>query len=85
VTVSVRPAAGSVAYVVSDDGPGVGDGELEAIFDPGRRGDGVDGNPDGVGLGLALSRRLARAAGGEVEALPSHAGAVFSVRFPAAT
>ena len=85
VTVSVKPGAGSVACVVSDDGPGIGDGELEAIFDPGHRGDSVDGNPDGVGLGLALSRRLARAAGGEVEALPSRAGAVFSVRFPAAT
>jgi signal transduction histidine kinase len=85
VTVAVRPGAASVVYVVSDDGPGVGDGELEVIFDPGRRGDTVDGNPDGVGLGLALSRRLARAAGGEVEALPSQAGAEFSVRLPAAT
>jgi signal transduction histidine kinase len=84
VTVSVRPAAASVAYVVSDDGPGVNETEREAIFDPGRRGNGADGNPDGVGLGLALSRRLARAAGGEVEALPSHGGAVFSVRLPGA-
>jgi two-component system, OmpR family, sensor kinase len=85
VTVAVTAAAGSVAYVISDDGPGVSDLEREAIFDPGRRGDGSDGNPDGAGLGLALSRRLARAAGGEVKALPSHDGAVFTVRLPAAT
>jgi signal transduction histidine kinase len=84
VTVSVTGTPRSVTYLVHDDGPGVGAAEREAIFDPGRRGGGADGNPDGVGLGLALSRRLARAAGGEVEALPSREGGVFAVRLPAA-
>jgi signal transduction histidine kinase len=84
VTVAVTGTAGSVTYIVRDDGPGVGSAEREAIFDPGRRGDGADGYPDGLGLGLALSRRLARAAGGEVEALPSREGGAFAVRLPAA-
>jgi signal transduction histidine kinase len=84
VTVRVTAAGGSVAYVVSDDGPGVGDAEQEAIFDPGRRGNGARDRTDGAGLGLALARRLARAAGGEVEALPSGEGGVFAVRLPAA-
>ncbi len=46
---------------VEDDGPGV-DRELrERIFEPGHTTD-----PDGSGLGLALTRRLAHSVGGEV-------------------
>ena len=37
----------------------------------------------GAGLGLALCRRLARTAGGDVHAEPSDAGARFVVRLPA--
>jgi signal transduction histidine kinase len=36
----------------------------------------------GTGLGLALVRRLARAAGGEVEARAASDGASFAVRLP---
>ncbi|NUS11905.1 MAG: HAMP domain-containing histidine kinase, partial [Streptomyces sp.] len=50
---------------VSDDGPGVPAALGPAVFDPGRRADPADGH-DGAGLGLALARRLARNAGGDI-------------------
>ncbi len=59
------------AVVVSDDGPGVATVEVGTIFEPGRRGS-AERNPafgPGTGLGLSLSRRLARALGGDVEAI----------------
>jgi len=84
VTVLITRTEGSVEFVISDDGRGVADTERGTIFDPGRRGDGARGRTDGAGLGLPLSRRLARAAGGEVEALPSREGGMFAVRLPAA-
>lgn len=88
---SVRLAVASdgqmVSFAVQDDGPGVPDEEREAIFEPGHRGGGsvaVAARTSGAGLGLALCRRLARSAGGEVTVEPSAAGARFTVRLPAA-
>ncbi|MFL5885657.1 MAG: sensor histidine kinase [Thermoleophilaceae bacterium] len=72
----------SVVFRVLDDGPGVRTDEAESIFDPGVRGTAADGVA-GAGLGLALARRLARAAGGEARVEPSTAGGRFSVRLPA--
>jgi signal transduction histidine kinase len=85
VEVSVERRNGAVLFTVADDGRGVGAEEREMIFEPGRRGaasDAVDG--DGAGLGLALARRLARAAGGEVQADPNGAGGRFTVTLPLA-
>jgi signal transduction histidine kinase len=69
---------------VRDDGPGLAPGEAEAIFAPGARG-ARPGDHRGTGLGLALARRLARAAGGDVRADQSGngAGACFLVELPA--
>lgn len=84
VTVSVRRENGSVVYLVEDDGPGVQAEERERIFDPAVRGSAAaaDG-ARGSGLGLALGRRLARAAGGEVAVVPGRGGR-FELRLPAA-
>ncbi|NYI44393.1 signal transduction histidine kinase [Nocardioides aromaticivorans] len=61
VVVSAAPyRPGFVAVHVDDDGPGIGEGERELVFEPGRTTGG------GAGLGLPLSRRIARSAGGEV-------------------
>lgn len=51
---------GLLALYVDDDGPGIGPAERERVFEPGRTTGG------GAGLGLPLSRRIARSMGGDV-------------------
>jgi signal transduction histidine kinase len=70
--------------VVADDGPGVEPADAAAIFDPGHRASKAGDAHPGAGLGLALARRLARSAGGEVVADPSAGGGRFVVRLPLA-
>jgi two-component system OmpR family sensor kinase len=82
VTLEVALRDGTVQIAVGDDGPGVAPDEAAAIFEPGRRGT-QRGDHDGAGLGLALARRLARSAGGDVTAEPRDGGR-FVVRLPAA-
>jgi signal transduction histidine kinase len=81
VRVHVSRAQGEVRVTVHDDGPGVPAGENDLVFEPGRRGSGATG--EGSGLGLALSRRLARTAGGDVR-VQHGPGGRFEVRLPSA-
>jgi PAS domain S-box-containing protein len=57
----------TIDIVVHDTGPGIPHGELERIFEPfvqiGRE---LSGPAAGVGLGLAISRELARGMGGDL-------------------
>lgn len=74
-----------VDITVTDDGPGLTPHELDRIFEPGVRGS-AGATEQGTGLGLSLSRRLARAAGGDVTADLRHTGgARFVVTIPGAT
>jgi signal transduction histidine kinase len=83
VGVAIEPDGDALRIVVSDDGPGVPPAERERIFEPGYRASGA--SDGGAGLGLALSRRLARAVGGEVEPCSAQAaGGCFVVRLPVA-
>jgi signal transduction histidine kinase len=82
VTVDAERVNGHVELRVRDDGPGVAPGEDEAIFVPGARGTQQAGDHRGTGLGLALSRRLARAAGGDVRMAEASPGACFVVELP---
>jgi two-component system, OmpR family, sensor kinase len=86
--VQIRLARDSsrVVYVIEDDGPGIPPEEREAIFEPGVRGSAglaVNG-AGGAGLGLALARRLARTASGEISVEASPGGGRFVVSVPAA-
>jgi signal transduction histidine kinase len=83
VTLSAARAGGRVIVSVRDDGPGVEAEDRDLIFEPGRGSPGANGHR-GAGLGLALARRLARAAGGDVTLAPgaAGAGAEFRVELP---
>jgi two-component system OmpR family sensor kinase len=86
VRVRVAREAVGIVVKVDDDGPGVAGDEVERIFEPGVRGSAAAGLTDGAlgaGLGLALSRRLARAAGGELEAHSDRNGGRFALTMPA--
>ncbi|HYD53296.1 MAG TPA: ATP-binding protein [Gemmatimonadaceae bacterium] len=76
----------SVEVTVRDNGPGIARQKQRAIFDPFVQVDRTLSNPrEGVGLGLAISRDLARAMGGElsVESVEGE-GSTFTLRLPAA-
>jgi signal transduction histidine kinase len=70
--------------VVSDDGPGIAPEDRDRIFDRFFRGRRVRGTPDGAGLGLAIARGGAEAAGGSLVLLDREPGAHFEVRLPLA-
>ena len=82
--VSISTQDSVVRFDVVDDGPGVTDAEAGDVFEPGVRGSAAAAgrNSEGAGLGLSLARRLARAAGGHVEARPDSAGGHFRVVLP---
>jgi signal transduction histidine kinase len=67
VRLDVGPREGRVAFEVADRGIGMSADELERAFTPFWRADGSrTRKTGGVGLGLALARRIARAHGGDV-------------------
>jgi signal transduction histidine kinase len=51
---------------VRDDGPGIVSGDLEKIFDPFKRLSQRKGDEPGLGLGLAISRKIVESHGGEI-------------------
>jgi len=81
VRVSISRRGSIVTFLVEDDGPGVSSAEQATIFEAGMRGAASQGN--GAGLGLALARRLARAASGDVRAESTNGGR-FLVTLPGA-
>ena len=82
VTVAVRRRGNAAEAIVADAGKGIAPDDQGRIFDKFARVDGSE--PGGNGLGLYISRRLARAMGGElsVESAPDE-GARFTLSLPA--
>ena len=76
VEISLARHNGDVKISVLDDGPGVPGDALDEVFAPGVSSTG------GAGLGLPLSRRLARSCGGDVRAAPAGDGALFELHLP---
>jgi signal transduction histidine kinase len=72
-----------VELTVRDGGPGVSLEMQSVIFDKYRAAR-RDGQPASTGIGLWLSRELARLMGGDLTLAPSTSGAVFVLTLPAA-
>jgi signal transduction histidine kinase len=78
IEVAASRVGSDVALRVEDSGPGVAPEIAERLFEPF-----MTSKPDGMGLGLAISRSLIRAGGGELSLEKSrHGGAAFIVRLP---
>lgn len=82
VRLDARRSEHGIDITVSNDGPPVPAHLAERIFEPGFRVDTADRH-DGVGLGLALARRLARAVDGELELDTTEAATTFRLVLPA--
>jgi signal transduction histidine kinase len=85
ITVIVREEPGWVAVDVIDQGIGISDEEKAKLFQPfGRLDSALSAGIHGTGLGLHLSRNLARSLGGDIEvhSKPGQ-GSTFTLRLPA--
>lgn len=81
VELAVGTRDGAVTIEVLDRGPGIPDEEMERIFDVYITNPGEEGS--GIGLGLPLSRRLARLLGGDLMARNRPGGgAAFTLSLP---
>jgi C4-dicarboxylate-specific signal transduction histidine kinase len=80
---TLRTAAlpdGQVELVVTDSGPGFTPAQAQQLFEPF-----YSSKPEGLGMGLAISRSIIEAHGGRVEAESrASGGATFRVTLPAA-
>ena len=86
VAVRTKIEDGTVTTDVTDSGIGIVPEFLPFVFEPFRRGDRAQTYP-GLGIGLAISRRLVEAHGGTITVRSEGAGkgATFSVKLPILT
>jgi signal transduction histidine kinase len=82
ISMSLSLAKGALVISVTDQGPGVAPEVERKLFQPLRKSAAEAANgAQGIGLGLALSRRLARAMGGELRYRKGK-GATFELSLP---
>lgn len=78
VEASLAREAGMLVYRIRDHGGGIAPGEEDRIFEPF-----VTGRVQGVGLGLAITRRIVELHGGTISARNAEGdGAEFTLRIP---
>jgi signal transduction histidine kinase len=84
--ISVKPCRvdGVAALRVIDDGSGVAEAMRERIFEPFQRAHASVGEAESLGLGLAISRQLARAMGGDLTYRYDAGQSIFEFAVPSA-
>lgn len=79
LVVRTRRGPANVEFLVSDTGPGLSDETVERMFEPF-----FTTKPEGLGLGLSISRTIVRAHGGEIRSVRHpERGSTISVTLPA--
>jgi signal transduction histidine kinase len=81
VEIGARRSGERLVLDYRDDGPGIGGGDHERIFEPfhtGRRAEG------GTGLGLSIARSLLASCNGTIVSKPAGRGACFEISLPVA-
>lgn len=85
IRLDVHAVDGMASLSVSDTGPGIPDDMLEVIFEPFVQLNQGVAPQSGVGLGLAISRNLARGMGGDLTAVSTAGkGSTFTLTIPRA-
>ncbi|MGH2528362.1 MAG: ATP-binding protein [Actinomycetota bacterium] len=85
VTVAFGEAHGTVRIEVTDTGPGIPPDRIDRLFNPFERMGAEQGEIEGTGLGLALSKRLVEAMGGTISLeATSDRGTTFFIQLPRA-
>jgi C4-dicarboxylate-specific signal transduction histidine kinase len=80
LTLSAFAMAGEIVVAIADTGPGIDPSLGEKLFEPL-----YTTKPNGMGLGLSISRKIARAMGGRLEVEPGNGnGARFLLALPVA-
>jgi signal transduction histidine kinase len=84
VALSVRATSSEILVAVRDSGIGIPAHAMKELFQDFHQLEAGDGRRyEGTGIGLALSRRLARALGGDIEVTSAeNAGSVFTLVLP---
>jgi C4-dicarboxylate-specific signal transduction histidine kinase len=77
IVVALASDDGHAEVRVEDNGPGVEPTFRERLFEPF-----VTGKPSGVGMGLSISRKIARAHGGDLVLDTTRTGASFLLTLP---
>ena len=79
VTLTAGLADGSIELTVADNGPGLDPTVAASLFTPF-----ASAKPEGLGLGLAIARDIAREFGGDITHRPGPTGATFIARLKTA-
>ncbi|MEX1208033.1 MAG: ATP-binding protein [Acidimicrobiia bacterium] len=82
IEVTIEADGVQVRVRVQDSGPGVGVAEVPKLFDRYRSGPNPEGLPTSTGIGLWLSRELARLMGGDLRLVGTGKGAAFELTLP---
>jgi signal transduction histidine kinase len=84
IQIHTESEAGLTRLLVSDNGPGIPDDQLEAVFDPYYRIAHSKSAQWGLGLGLAVARQLARLMAGDLTYCRRQGLTVFELTLPTA-